>query len=341
MEINKIHQMDCLEGMKQLDSKSVNCIITDPPYNINKASWDNISGYVDWMMEFFKECERVLMENGTLWFFHMRFPVLAELQMRIEAETGLRHKQLIIIDKGIQSIAGRAGKSLRSYPRATEYLQFYCFDDHTGAQQLGEQYARVNPMAKYLSEEFERAGVTRKEIAALFPSRTGGLTGCVSNWLMGLNFPLREQYEKMRHYLNKAKEYEYLRKEYEYLRKEYEDLRKEYEDLRKEYEDLRKEYEDLRYPFNMESGVTDVWKISFYEDEKIAHVSPKPMKLMRRIVQTATKEGDLVLEPFAGSGSTLVACKESGRNFIAFERESEYIEIAEGRLKQKTLCEVN
>lgn len=316
--MNKIHQIDCLEGLRRLPDKSVDCIITDPPYNINKAEWDNIQNYVEWLLTVFKECQRVVKDNGTLWFFHMRFPVLAEIQIRMEKETAFRHKQLIIINKGLQSVAGRTGESLRSFPRATEYLQFYTFDDPTGAQQLGEQYARVNPMAKYLKEEFERAGVTNKEIAALFPSRTGGLTGCVSNWLMGLNFPLQEQYETMREYLNHGKEYSYLRKE---------------------YEDLRKEYEDLRYTFNLPSGVTDVWDINFYEED-IPHVSPKPLKLMRRIVNAATKPGQIVLDPFMGSGSTAVACQQLGRQFIGFEKKTEYIQIAESRLNQKTLLMV-
>jgi hypothetical protein len=46
--------------------------------------------------------------------------------------------------------------------------------------------------------EFENANVNNKEIAKLFPSRTGGLTGCVSNWLNGDNVITEEQYLKVR-----------------------------------------------------------------------------------------------------------------------------------------------
>jgi len=313
LEINKIHNMDCLQGLKQLPNKSVDCIITDPPYNIGKDEWDRIEKYYEWLTDIFKECERVLKENGTLWFFHISFNDLVEIHRRLIKHTSFRHKQLIVINKGINSVAGRCNTEvLRSFPRATEYLQFYTFQDITGAEQLSETYAKKNPMAKYLRVEFERAGVTNKKIAKLFPSKTGGMTGCVSNWLLGYNLPLKEQYEKMREYLN----YEYLKKDYEYL---------------------RKEYEELRYPFNLPLGVTDVWDINFYEESISGHVTVKPIKILRRIIQTATTENSIVLDPFMGSGTTAVACYQLGRNFIGFEISKEYCEIANKRLSQKTL----
>ena len=210
LEINQIHNIDCLEGFKQIPDNLVDLIVTDPPYNINKDSWDKISEYKDWILKVFKECERVLKENGTLWFFHMDFVVLSDIHQRLNKETSFRHKQLIIIDKGLGSVAGRCNTEvLRSFPRATEYLQFYTFEDVTGVEQLSDVYAKKNPMAKYLRKEFSRAKVKQKEIAKLFPSKTSNTTGCVSNWLIGYNFPLKEQYEKIR---------EFLRYSYSFLR---------------------------------------------------------------------------------------------------------------------------
>lgn len=317
LPINQIICGDAAELMRGLPDASINTVITDPPYNIGKAEWDKIDEYIDWLIEVFKECERVLKDNGTLWFFHIQFTTLAELHIRLEKETNLRHKQLIIINKGLSSVANRTNETLRSYPRATEYLQFYTFDDPTGAQQLGEQYARINPMAKYLKEEFGRAKVTNNELAELFPSRTGGLTGCVFNWLNGLNFPLKEQYQKMRGYLNRNGQQSYLCRDYNYLRRE--------------YEDLRREYEDLRYTFNLQYRCTDVWDIDFYDERKV-HISQKPLKLMQRIILTATNENDLVLDPFCGSGSTLVAAHRVHRHHIGFDNDPESCEIARRRL---------
>ena len=46
LEINKIYNEDCLEGMKRIPDKSIDLIVTDPPYNIGKAKWDKIDNYL-------------------------------------------------------------------------------------------------------------------------------------------------------------------------------------------------------------------------------------------------------------------------------------------------------
>ena len=73
LDLNKIYNMDCLDGMKQLDDNSVDAVVTDPPYNIGKDEWDKIDNYCDWFLSIVKECDRVLKDNGTFWFFHMYF----------------------------------------------------------------------------------------------------------------------------------------------------------------------------------------------------------------------------------------------------------------------------
>ena len=69
--------------------------------------------------------------------------------------------------------------------------------------------------------------------------------------------------------------------------------------------------------------------------EKVGHPSQKPIKLIEMLVQSATREGDFVLDPFLGSGTTAFACQNLNRNFAGIEIEQKYIEIAESRL-QKT-----
>lgn len=63
------------------------------------------------------------------------------------------------------------------------------------------------------------------------------------------------------------------------------------------------------------------------------HPTVKPLKLMSYLIILGSRPGDIVLDPFAGSGTTCVAAKELGRNFIGVEREQEYVEIAETRLQ--------
>ena len=63
------------------------------------------------------------------------------------------------------------------------------------------------------------------------------------------------------------------------------------------------------------------------------HPTVKPLALMRWLVKLVAYPGDLVLDPFAGSGSTGVACAMEGREFIGIEREAEYLEIAKRRIE--------
>jgi DNA modification methylase len=63
------------------------------------------------------------------------------------------------------------------------------------------------------------------------------------------------------------------------------------------------------------------------------HPTVKPLHLMSWLVRLVSKKGDTVLDPFMGSGTTGVACKQLDRNFIGIEREEEYIKIAEARIK--------
>ena len=71
--------------------------------------------------------------------------------------------------------------------------------------------------------------------------------------------------------------------------------------------------------------------------EERYHPTQKPVALIRWILERYTKENDIVLDPFCGSGSILVACKQLNRQFIGIDREPKYCEIARWRLAQEPL----
>ena len=99
------------------------------------------------------------------------------------------------------------------------------------------------------------------------------------------------------------------------------------------YEDTKKLIED---PLNPKGKQTrNLWCIPLTpKKEKWAgeHPTQKPEELLRRILLACTKEGDLVLDPFVGSGTTSVVAKKMGRNSIGIEKEERYIKIIEKRL---------
>lgn len=63
------------------------------------------------------------------------------------------------------------------------------------------------------------------------------------------------------------------------------------------------------------------------------HPCPVPVEIMRRIILSTTNPGDTILDPFMGSGTTGVACKELGRNFIGIEISQIYFEVARRRIE--------
>jgi len=68
------------------------------------------------------------------------------------------------------------------------------------------------------------------------------------------------------------------------------------------------------------------------------HKTEKPISLMKDLIVTSTNKDDIILDPFAGSGTTLVAAKELGRQFLGFEIEPKYVEIAQRRLAQEVFA---
>jgi site-specific DNA-methyltransferase (adenine-specific) len=83
-----------------------------------------------------------------------------------------------------------------------------------------------------------------------------------------------------------------------------------------------------------------------HDELRLEHPTQKPIKLMKRLVEKFTKDGDIIIDPYCGSGSTLVACKKLGRNFIGCDIKQEYVDMANKRLSittkdkgvQESLC---
>jgi site-specific DNA-methyltransferase (adenine-specific) len=72
-------------------------------------------------------------------------------------------------------------------------------------------------------------------------------------------------------------------------------------------------------------------------ESRTSHPTQKPVALFEYLIKTYTNEGDLVLDNCIGSGTTAIACRNTGRNFIGIEISPEYCKIAEDRLRQEVL----
>jgi len=307
---------DCLEVMPQIPAKSVNLAILDLPYNIKKATWDSIPAYMTFVGSVFAECERVLKDNGSLYWFHNDFNTIVDVYTWLRDNSRFVFKQFIVWNKKFKGAAIEGYlqgcyeiEGNRNYRRFAEYILYYTFQDETGLTQIYGNDDCFKPIKEYMQHEKGKAGLkTCEQINRLLgvPATGGGTASHHFSDKAGAHWalPTEETYKKLQTtgYFNR------------------------------DYEELRAEYEELRYTFNNQKTHHSVWNYSIAE--KNGHITPKPIKLIETIIEHSTNDGDTVLDPTAGSGTTAVACKRSDRHYICIEKEPEYCAIAEKRLAE-------
>lgn len=312
MEVNKIYHDDFMNN--ELPNKSVQLIIADPPYFEVKGDFDFIwKSFEDYLKDVEKwaiESKRLLADNGTL-FWYGNSKRIAYSQIILDKYFNLENS-LVWRKKDSIQYQYYSPDLARNFNTHNERILMYSNEiGMTGLEKIMEENIKpLHPFAIYLRAEFKRANVTIREIAKLFPSSTGGLTGCVSNWLNGENVITEDQYNKIREYLNG-----------EYLRKEYEDLRKEYEDQRRFFYNPRK-YEEV-LEFSQEAHKTG----------KFDHETCKPETLTRAIILTCSRPNDLVFVPFSGSGTEVAMSIKEGRKAIGYDVKEKYVKMGSKRIE--------
>lgn len=319
---------DCLEVLRGLPDGCAALAVVDGPYNMRKADWDK---FVSWeaFREFYRplweQLDRVLRDNCSLYVFGT-FEGLAALKQDLdEMGGGWAFASAITLDKG-PVWKQVSNQQARRWPACAEYLLMYARERVDISALAWDGVTREdNTIRAYLNAERERAGVAVREVAEAYQRVTGSrtVTGMAGHWFGNSQWacPTAENYHWLRDLFNArgngAGPY-----------------------LRREYEDLRREYEDLRYVFNPERGVTDVWDVPICAgkervkdaDGNTAHVAQKQLSIIRRIIRASSRPGDVVIDPFGGSGTTAVAALLEGREFILIEQDAHYCDIARARI---------
>jgi len=340
MEVNKILQGDCLEGLKQIPDNSVDLVVTDPPYfqvmiTDHKGNsydwdkqWDSFEHYLEWCKSWFIELKRILKSNGSLYIFSDD-KISAYIQIELDKLFNLENN-IVWVKPNNMTIKG--WDKFRCYSPITERILFYSKESRNSNLE-NECYAEnvkiFTPIIEYMIEqkrlikeyfEFKTDKEFNDYINKITDTRSvvSRHYFTYSQWV----FPTKEIYEKLQGINNEV-------------------FKKEYEVFKKEYEVFKKEYEDKRRVFRPKKNYTDVWTFNITSSsEKTYHPTQKPIALIRRIIQTSSKEGDVVLDCFMGSGTTAVASKQLNRNFIGFEINKKYIDVANKRLSQNTLFNI-
>lgn len=93
-------------------------------------------------------------------------------------------------------------------------------------------------------------------------------------------------------------------------------------------------YEDIAQTFNPQMGLTDIWRdIDFYKEKRF-HPTQKPIKLIERLILASSNEGDLVIDPFGGSGSTALSSIALKRNYAVIEKDENYYATIVSRVNE-------
>ena len=78
-----------------------------------------------------------------------------------------------------------------------------------------------------------------------------------------------------------------------------------------------------------------IWNFDGENSRRVEHPAPFPIELPRRLILLYSFPGDLVLDPFMGSGTTALAALETGREYVGFEKNADYCKLANERIAAK------
>jgi adenine-specific DNA-methyltransferase len=323
-----IHHGDCLDILPMIPDNSVDLVLTDPPYFKVKGDawdnqWDKPAEFLAWLDRVVEQFARVLKPNGSLYLF-----ASPQMAARVEVLMSERLNVLNHIawrkDGGIHRRSDKT--TLRAFFPQTERI---IFAEHYGSDLTAKGIAGYELLCQRLCQRVfqiaslcEQQGVSRADIAGLISVDYKNIESAkaqASNWILGKNVPNRTDFERLRTLLP---------------------IVGRYEDLRQQYEaELRKEYEELRRPFSVTADVpyTDVWDFPAVQAYPGKHPCEKPQALLRHIIQTSSRPGAVVLDAFAGSGATGVACRDLGREFIGIEMSDHWVNFARERLAERDL----
>jgi len=345
LPVNQVLLGDAIEVMKSLPDNSIDLIATDPPYFKVKndswdRQWDKPIEFLNWLDSCSEQWQRILKPNGSLYCF-------ASPQMSARVEVMLRDRFKVMsnivwvkpdpkseLNKG----AGRSGQvckeSLRQWFPLQERIVF-C--EHYGSDNIAKGEAGYGakcdelrgfvfePLRAYLDEQRIKAGIRKEDVNLCLGFRENG--GMAS----------RKYFSQSQYQLPTPEHYAKLQESFPGY------FTKPYEELRTQYEELRTQYEELRRPFTVSADVpyTDVWTfptVGYYSGK---HPCEKPLALMEHIISASSRKGAVVLDCFAGGGSTLLAAQNLDRGFIGIEKDKDYHQVALNRVAQHQSLEVS
>ncbi|EAY4773656.1 site-specific DNA-methyltransferase [Salmonella enterica] len=300
---------DCMNIMPTLQPGNVDLIVCDPPYGTIKGmithSWSDDTTHWDVAIEpvaLFAACERILRVNGALVPFAME-PYTSRLIT--QARSNLPFSYRMVWKKE------RFGNPLIARSAPVSY-----FEDILVFFKKYETNL-MNPLREYSRRVRAFTGATKAQV-----ERVLGHRGADHFWradTVQFSLPTRSTYDQLTAAYNLSAMPGFMT-----------------------YDEMK--HSEMVLPqrvFNLPPGKRHKPNILKYaRDREKYHPTQKPVALLEDLIQTYSNPGDMVLDFTMGSGSTGVACINTGRRFIGIEKEQRYFDIAENRLSNAAGKEV-
>lgn len=310
---------DVLERYEEWDRPPV-LIMSDGAYGVGGFPGDphDPSKLADWYAPHIAAWSKVATPATTLWFWNTEVG-WANVHPLLVTH-GWQFEVCHVWDKGVGQIAGNVNsRTIRRMPVVTEVCVMYSrkleFESADGTKL---------PANQWLRSEWARAGLTLSQ-----SNEACGVKNAATRKYLTLDhlwyFPPGEMIVKLARYATKHGP----------------KTKRPYFSIDGTTPITAEIWDALRYHWNHQHGVTNVWSTpSLRGSERLksagnaaTHLNQKPLCLMKRIITAASREGDVIWEPFGGLCSASVAALELGRRPFTAERHEPFYNLAEKRLR--------
>ncbi|MBS3999414.1 MAG: hypothetical protein KGZ71_02910 [Desulfobulbaceae bacterium] len=324
--MNQLILGDCLEVMQKMDSESVDLIYLDPPFFSNRnyeVIWgdkgevrsfeDRWSGgidhYIGWLKERVAEMHRLLKPTGSIYLhcdWHADAYIRVYILDKIFGENNFRNK----ITWKRATTHNDSKQGAKHFGRVCDYIYLYNKNSKLSTfNTIFEEYNKEYIENTYNKIEPETG--RKFKASDLSAAKPGGDTYYEWNG----KFPPKNRY-------------------WAYSQA---NMKKFEEEGRLYYSSTGKPY--LKHYLDDMPGVSidDLWLNCNFKtkSERIGYPTQKPESFMHRIIKSTSNEGDVVLDPFVGGGTTVVVADKLDRNWIGIDQSVQAIKVSELRLNQQ------
>jgi len=302
---------------KLMDGKKAHLLHADPPYGMGKESDgvanDNLYNEKldNFQMEWWATFRPFLFDNASAYIWG-NAPELWSLWYK----SGLGNSEKLTLRNEIvwtkKYAQGMSSEKFRMFPTATERALFFMLGEQGFSNNADNYWDGWDYIVNYLKEEKEKSGLSIKNFKKIAGHSIN--SGChwfdKSQW----SIPTKETYEAWQNYCYQNR---------------IDAFKKDYEQLKKDYEQLKKEFYSTRPYFdNSYENMIDVWEFERVTgNERQNHATPKPVQMMERIMKSSLPKNGLCIEPFGGSGSTLISAERTNRMCYTMELSAFYCDV--------------